>query len=99
MQNAIFESERLALPNRLSTLCLHSRKIVWMNQALPVLVTRHSARRHSIDHLLLRRPRYIVGSRIPVKNSKMSAYLRQAKPLGDLMERVFGAFAIGEIKH
>src|SRR5687767_6576583 len=29
----------------------------------------------------------------------MSAYLRQTKPLGNLMERVFSAFSVGEVKH
>ena len=29
----------------------------------------------------------------------MSAHLRQTKPLGDLMKRVFGAFPVGEVKH
>ena len=31
MQNAIFQSERLTLPNGLSTLSLHSRKVLRMN--------------------------------------------------------------------
>src|SRR5918999_6431883 len=28
----------------------------------------------------------------------MSAYLRQTKPLGNLMERVFSAFSVGKVK-
>jgi hypothetical protein len=57
MQNAILQSEGLVLPNGLSTFGLHSRKIVRVNQLLPVLIAGHAARGDSINHLLLGRPR------------------------------------------